>query len=569
MVRGISLKLRYKITAVIGFAVTAVLVGIGYFYTLHQEQTILAQNVRTVHKLTDSVAQGLQSVMLAGYADMAQSYADRLKQVPDVADFRLIRPDGTEAFRDNATIHAVNRRRGEELFVPRESESVTRVLPEDDERLAQVRGDVEMVYFYETDANGRRTLTVLDTIYNQNVCYKCHGKDHAKRGFIKLTTSLTAVENDILRTRQEAILIMGTALLAIMVLTGYMMGRSVVRPIERVTRAMIDASSGRLDRRVDIPQDDEIGQMADSFNNMSEELQKTYHGLQREQDKLTTIIRSAREGIVVTDAEGGVVLVNPAAERLLDKDQARIAADGFVNLLDLPARMRAWLEAGDRSAPETVLYRNRLLSVYAATIGGVDGQVVGSAALLRDVTEERRMEDELRRLSTTDPLTGLHNRRHLDDTLAGEFERAKRYVQPLAVLMADVDHFKRVNDEHGHDAGDRVLREVAATLKGALRHSDVACRYGGEEFVAILPNTSASGAMQVAERLRRDVESREISGLRVTISVGVAVHPDGGAATPAALVECADAALYRAKHQGRNRVVRHELPVEAPPVADA
>ncbi len=95
MVRGISLKLRYKITAVIGFAVTAVLVGIGYFYTLHQEQTILAQNVRTVHKLTDSVAQGLQSVMLAGYADMAQSYADRLKQVPDVADFRLIRPDGT------------------------------------------------------------------------------------------------------------------------------------------------------------------------------------------------------------------------------------------------------------------------------------------------------------------------------------------------------------------------------------------------------------------------------------------------------------------------------------------
>jgi diguanylate cyclase (GGDEF)-like protein len=120
--------------------------------------------------------------------------------------------------------------------------------------------------------------------------------------------------------------------------------------------------------------------------------------------------------------------------------------------------------------------------------------------------------------------------------------------------MFDVDHFKKFNDTYGHDQGDRVLQGVAKTLRGALRNHDIPCRYGGEEFLAILPNTPKEGAMSVAERLRRDVEDMAVDGLKVTISIGVAEYPSFDVAEQAGLVEAADGALYQAKKGGRNRV---------------
>jgi diguanylate cyclase (GGDEF)-like protein len=149
--------------------------------------------------------------------------------------------------------------------------------------------------------------------------------------------------------------------------------------------------------------------------------------------------------------------------------------------------------------------QGRILNVFASTITASDGHAIGSAALLRDVTEEKRLEEELRRLSQTDALTGLYNRRFLDQSLETEFHRARRSGTRLSVIMFDVDHFKRFNDTHGHDQGDRVLRAVAETLRAALRNYDLPCRYGGEEFLAILPNTDAPGAFAVAERLRKDI----------------------------------------------------------------
>lgn len=170
------------------------------------------------------------------------------------------------------------------------------------------------------------------------------------------------------------------------------------------------------------------------------------------------------------------------------------------------------------------------------------------------MTEENRLQDELRRLSTTDALTGLHNRRFLDESLRRELERVRHTGAPLSVIMFDVDRFKRFNDEHGHDQGDRVLQAIAASLRQALRKYDLACRYGGEEFLAILPGTAAEGAFSVAERLRRDVEECSVDGLKVTISLGVATVPDILAGAPEDLVAAADSALYRAKAGGRNRV---------------
>ena len=549
-----SLRIRYKIMIVVGLAASFVLLAIGYFYTSRQEQAVLAQNERTMRKLTESVTQGLQSVMLAGSADIAQSFADRLKKVPEVADFRILRITGEEAFRDNRTIHEVNRRRGEESFAPRDQEQQIRVLAPDNPQLKRVLEVRQPMAIYEAGEDGTRQLNFYAPIVNSDPCHKCHGSANPVRGVILLTTSLAPVERDILLVRQQSLIVICLALMAIMLSTGYMMGRTVVKPIEQVTQAMARVSDGDLDHSVPARGGDELGRMAHSFNRMTSELKTTYEGLRKEQDKLTTIIYSAGEGIVVTDSGGGIVLVNPAAERLLGKELGRLVADGFDRLFDDPATIRRLTSDANSHGPATIEYNGHVLHVFASTIRAADSHVIGSAALLRDITEEKRLEEELRRLSTTDALTGLFNRRFLDESLHTELDRARRSDNRLSVIMFDVDHFKRFNDTHGHEQGDRVLQAVAQALRGALRNYDLPCRYGGEEFLAILPDTLPDGALAVAERLRMDIEAMRVDGLQVTVSLGVAsVTGSDPGENAEQLVARADAALYRSKQEGRNR----------------
>jgi diguanylate cyclase (GGDEF)-like protein len=167
----------------------------------------------------------------------------------------------------------------------------------------------------------------------------------------------------------------------------------------------------------------------------------------------------------------------------------------------------------------------------------------------------REKNAQLERLSLTDPLTGLFNRRHLMSTLEKELRRSSRGHHEFALLMMDVDHFKSYNDAFGHQAGDDALIQVANVLKHSLRDVDCPSRYGGEEFVALLPETGISQATEVAERICDAVRHAVFQGERVTISIGVAAFPTQGT-TLDGLVAAADGALYRAKRQGRDRVIR-------------
>jgi len=176
--------------------------------------------------------------------------------------------------------------------------------------------------------------------------------------------------------------------------------------------------------------------------------------------------------------------------------------------------------------------------------------------LYLDVTAEKISEGELRRHATIDSLTGIFNRRHLLELSEREFKVACRYASPLSVLVIDVDHFKQVNDTHGHDKGDEVLTILAQTIQSALRQSDVFGRLGGEEFVVSLPHASVSAAYTTAEKLRKMVEKTIFSkkGLSVTVSIGVAeVKPSDKAIS--ATLKRADLAVYEAKRAGRNCVV--------------
>jgi diguanylate cyclase (GGDEF)-like protein len=185
----------------------------------------------------------------------------------------------------------------------------------------------------------------------------------------------------------------------------------------------------------------------------------------------------------------------------------------------------------------------------------------------------KTMQDNLKRsnrllltLSSTDPLTGLYNRRMLMQTLEKEFDRHKRAQKNLALLMIDIDHFKAVNDSYGHLNGDRILVDLAKLLKGYLRPYDIATRFGGEEFALVLPDTTSTGAHDVAERLRKAVEELKFSGdlrtTKITISVGIACYPSPEAADIDQLLNAADKALYQAKAGGRNQVI-HITPAPA------
>ena len=176
----------------------------------------------------------------------------------------------------------------------------------------------------------------------------------------------------------------------------------------------------------------------------------------------------------------------------------------------------------------------------------------------RDITLLKKAQMDLQEQAVRDALTGLYNRRYLDETLEREVARATRESQPISFVMLDIDHFKRVNDDFGHNEGDAVLQKLAGLLLRYTRVDDIVCRYGGEEFLIVLPNVTSAIAFQVAERWRTSFVEQNTSfdGIKgkATLSCGISEFPTHGNSREE-LISTADKALYHAKEMGRNRVI--------------
>ncbi|MBK9019308.1 MAG: diguanylate cyclase [Sulfuritalea sp.] len=545
-----------KLTLAICLAIALGFGGVVFFYAKQQEKNILLQNERSIQQVLNSVNEGLQTVMITGSADVAELYADRLKGVKDIDDFRILRTNGLEAFRDNETIRKVNEYRQEADFELRPAETQVRVFAADNANLQQAIRTQQFVYYYDTQHDDDH-LTFLLPIKSTKKCHRCHGKDREVLGVLELRSSLASVRQEVRQTWSQSLMVLAIALVAVLLVATAVLRRYIIRPIEIVSTAMAKVASGDLDQNIPVMGRDELSLMATSFNKMTAELRERYAGFNSEHNKLETILMGTDEGIVVTDGSGAVALVNPAATKLLDKPAETIIQEGFLRLLDDPQRMERSLEnSGNGGATDVFLYRQRFLTINASTLRAADGRMLGHAAIIRDMTKEKRLEQMLRELSNTDALTGLANRRALDDTLAREFGLAREQGRDLALLMFDIDHFKKFNDTYGHDQGDRVLKAFAATVRSYVRDVlDTVCRYGGEEFMVIARETSQEGGIILAERIREGVEAMVVDGLRVTTSIGVAGIRETGAATGGELIERADSALYEAKRGGRNRVV--------------
>jgi len=303
------------------------------------------------------------------------------------------------------------------------------------------------------------------------------------------------------------------------------------------------------------------------------------------------LIERMEDGLLVLDAERRILDSNPAAARILG-----CAGDDWIGE-DVSSAVACWPQMADCLAGGLcgegrmmiLSPRGRTISVTIVSLDTAPGGLTGTLITLRDATPQAEVEatlqsmnadlqrrvtqvvelqEELREQALRDSLTGLFNRRYLDATLSREIGRARREGYPVSVVMIDIDRFKAINDEYGHPAGDQVLRFLGAQLSAGMRTGDIACRYGGDEFLLVLPNTSVENARARAEEWRAAVRESSVSWIDrsepTTLSFGVAGFPEHGA-TADAVMGASDAALYAAKSSGRDRVVvsdRSEGPEE-------
>jgi len=287
--------------------------------------------------------------------------------------------------------------------------------------------------------------------------------------------------------------------------------------------------------------------------------------LRHERDFSQTILGAMHEGFALTQ-DGEIVAVNDALCRLTGFERRELVG-ARAPFPFWPPELRAetahWRDAM-MAAGGGALYLRLMrkngehfeAEITAAPAGGAEDGAPGVVTTFRDVSDRRRQEAELARQASSDDLTGLLNRRAFEGRLAEEVGRAKHEDRPLSVALLDLDHFKAVNDAHGHPAGDRVLVAAAKRLRGVARAADHLARVGGEEFAWILPGTDAIDAFEAVERARHAIVDTPFGELGpVTLSIGLCQLADAGSAGE--LYRLADVALYAAKSRGRNRSVRH------------
>jgi diguanylate cyclase (GGDEF)-like protein len=413
-------------------------------------------------------------------------------------------------------------------------------------------------------------------------------------------------------TRGQRIAIGLLALFLLLAFAGALLiSRQLHGQLERFLKAAKRIGGGDLSTTVPVEGRDEFAQLGREFNKMSRELEQRMRELDQERGRLresiqrigatfaanldrTTLLEIGTQTIVdaveaqcgratIDTAGAGPLLEAARVGDLADAEQAIAAAESHARE-DLPRSgeprpLAASATVGDMAALAAPIPRQRDGAPDASPRGVVsvarrgrpftdaERELVASLARQAGLSLENvDLHEQVQRQAVTDELTGLSNHGRFQQVIAAEAAAARRFDQPLALLMLDVDNFKRVNDTHGHQQGDVVLREIAAVLRDCAREVDEPARYGGEELAVALQQTDLDGAQAIAERVRTAVEALELprldggGTLGVTVSCGVAASADGD---PIALIAAADAALYAAKRAGKNRTVRADAALAA------
>jgi diguanylate cyclase (GGDEF)-like protein len=346
------------------------------------------------------------------------------------------------------------------------------------------------------------------------------------------------------------------ASLVIVMLVAYVEGRAIVSSIRRLVDAARAIARGDLKQRVPVQGRDELALLGRAFNDMAFQLQTRLQELASERARLREAIDRLGDALAATHDPEQLrrVLVETAVEATGAVGGVVVGVNNELVKVGSPDAGRERIEqpllAGQVSYGSMMLFADNFSDEDRMTAASLASQAV--IAL-----EAARLHRMVSNQALVDGLTGLANRRSCEETLNAELARTERFPGPLALVVADLDDFKEVNDRYGHQAGDVVLREFASLLRESVRDIDLAGRWGGEEFLLVLPGTDLEGATHVADRVRRALAGRivlSVDGepIPVTASFGVAAYPQ--TQTASALFAAADAALYEAKRTGKNRV---------------
>lgn len=299
---------------------------------------------------------------------------------------------------------------------------------------------------------------------------------------------------------------------------------------------------------------------------------KSENEVRESEELLSSVTNAIQDGLVLMDENGFVHLFNPAAVKLFGFSEDEFLGLHLQDYVRLNDNNESEMDMLSSESPVPEDYLGSFAGILDAICSRKSGHEFNAEIAvspvrrndswwvvwsIRDITDRKEVEEKLLRLATTDSLTGLFNRRVFMETAGNELERSIRYGRPLSMLMLDIDHFKRVNDTYGHDAGDDVLKFLSGIGLKLLRGMDCFARIGGEEFAVLLPDTPLGGAISVAERMREEVEKTEMTtrsgNLYITISIGVS-NLNEEISDLESMLKAADVALYAAKRDGRNRV---------------
>jgi diguanylate cyclase (GGDEF)-like protein/PAS domain S-box-containing protein len=293
--------------------------------------------------------------------------------------------------------------------------------------------------------------------------------------------------------------------------------------------------------------------------------------IETELRKLSSAVEQSPNSIIITNTKGEIEYVNPAFTHLTgyELDEIRGENPRFQKSRQTPEKTyeELWksIASGNVWRGEFVNQKKNgelywELAIIAPIRNG-NSQISHYVAIKEDITARKQAEEELKRLATIDPLTGILNRRHFFKLAEVVFEQAKRYHRELSVLMIDADHFKQINDQYGHTTGDQVLHTIAQYLTGLIRKADLLGRYGGEEFVIVMPETPIAQAYQAGERLLEYLHEHpietQVKKIPLTLSIGVAAFDPETTHSLDNLVDQADQALYMAKDAGRDCVAAY------------
>jgi diguanylate cyclase (GGDEF)-like protein/PAS domain S-box-containing protein len=346
-------------------------------------------------------------------------------------------------------------------------------------------------------------------------------------------------------------------LVSLIILAILVFASLVVRTRTRTNNLLLQARSEESDRqRIFLTEKNKL---------LDEEVQKRLNS----EARLRFVLETIPDLVWVKDPEGLYLSCNPKFERFFGASEEDIVGKTDYDFVDkeladfFREKDKAAMDAGKSlTNEETVTYADdgheETLETIRTLLRDSKGKLIGILGIARDITARKQAEEKFHYFSVHDPLTGLYNRRVLEERIADEIHRAKRYHHNIAIFMLDIDHFKMINDTYGHQNGDMVLCHLAELLKASIRKTDYVARYGGEEFIVVLPEASLLKSKELAERLCAQIAQTPITidgnkQIRMTVSIGVAIFPEYGKSWKE-LLAAADSAMYAAKRSGRNQV---------------